>query len=691
VNRNNVRFDWMAARRSQALRRTIACLAILAFAALPAWPQQKLGDLTEQSLEDLMNIQVTSVSKTEQPLSRTAAAVFVITKNDIAHSGATNIPDLLGMVPGLEIAQINGSTWAVSARGFNEQFSNKLLVMIDGRIVYTPNFAGVYWDTLDLPLEDIERIEVIRGPGGSIWGANAVNGVISIFTKRAVDTRGALFTFGGGNVDQESGTLQYGGHFGKETDYRVFTSYFNQSPQLDLTGQNGADGWHMLRGGFRTDSQLAAEDSLTIQGNLYGGREGEMGFVLPSITSPNYVPLPVQIDLGGGFFQSTWNHTYSDRSDSSLQLAFTRYTRDDPEEPETRDTLNLDYQFHLLWGSRQNVVWGLGYSYTTDRFRGSLTVSFDPPGRALQTFNSFVQDEIALVPHHLYLTVGTKLEHNDYTGFELMPSASVAWTPNDHQTLWASVSHALRAPSRNDTNLIVNVGGSFASDGTLTLTRFLGNPHFQDEHLIAYELGYRQMATDRLSVDISSYYNDYDDLQTVEPGASFPEQTPAPPHEVATLTYQNLMRGETHGVEISANWKATHRWTLSPGYALELIHMRTFPASLDTTSALFVEHAAPRHSAQLRSRFDLSHGWQWDTAIYFVDRLTHQGITFDQVVPAYTRVDTSLTWKPREHWSISMVGQNLAKDHHLEFEDFFGSMQSGQIKRSAYAKFTWRF
>jgi iron complex outermembrane recepter protein len=638
-----------------------------------------------------MNVEVTSVSKKEQKLSRTAAAVFVITQEDIQRSGATNIPDCLRMVPGLDVGEINGSTWAISSRGFNAQFSDKLLVMIDGRIVYTPNFAGVYWDTLDLPLGDIDRIEVIRGPGGTIWGANAVNGVISIFTRKAGDTLGGMVEAGAGTIEQGFGTLQYGGKLRKSTDYRVYAKYFNQNHILDLAGQSGADGWHMLRGGFRTDSAVSSRDTLTVEGNLYSGREGELGFFLPSVTSPALVAIPEEINLGGGFLQSTWNHAYSDHTDSSLQVSFTRYTRDDPLEPETRNTVDLDYQFHTAWGSRQDVVWGLGYHYTTDRIGGSLTVSFNPPSRTLDVFNSFVQDEIALVPARLYLTAGTKLERNDYTGFEVMPSVRMTWTASEHHMLWSAVSRALRAPSRNDTNLVVNIGAVPNPSGPPTLLRFFGNPSFKDERLLAYEMGYRTTLASRLSLDVSAYFNHYSGLQTTEPSTSFFEATPLPAHEVISVMYQNLMYGETHGIEVAGNWKVSDRWTLSPGYALEQLHMRTNAASADTVTPLFVERGTPRHSAQLRSHLILHRDLAWDTAAYFVARLSNQGPSTQEAIPAYTRLDTGLTWALQERLSLSLVGQNLLRDHHAEFQDVFGSMQSGQIKRSAYAKLTMQF
>ena len=341
--------------------RWVLSLTLLGMTPLSAWSQQNSTDLTDLSVEDLMNVKVTSVSKKEQTLSRTAAAIFVITPEDIRRSGATSIPDVLRMVPGMNVAQINGSTWAISARGFNQQFSNKLLVMIDGRVVYTSLFAGVFWDNiLDFPLEDIARIEVIRGPGGTIWGANAVDGVINIFTKNASETRGGLVVAEGGNIDQESGMVQYGGELKAGTDYRIYTKYFNRTNLLDLNGQNGQDGWHQLRGGFRMDSTLSPKDSLMVEGDITTGREGELGFVLPSITSPGYLAESEQINISNGSLESVWNHVYSPRSDTSLQVSFDRDKRRDPQNPETRDTLDFDFQHHIALGRTARRRLGIG-------------------------------------------------------------------------------------------------------------------------------------------------------------------------------------------------------------------------------------------------------------------------------------------------------------------------------------------
>jgi iron complex outermembrane recepter protein len=303
-------------------------------------------------------------------------------------------------------------------------------------------------------------------------------------------------------------------------------------------------------------------------------------------------------------------------------------------------------------------------------------------------FNAFVQDELTLISGRLKLTMGTKLEHNDYTGFEIIPDVRLAWTPKERHFIWISVSRALRVPSRNDTNLVVNFGTPPISP--LDLNRLLGNPNFDNEALIAYQAGYRASFSDHFSLDVAAYYNDYDHLQTTEPGTPFLELTP-PPHSVQPFMYQNEMNGETHGLEIAANWKILDRWTLSPGYALEQLHMRTNPGSLDVQSGPFVEGASPRHSAQLRSRLDLPHNLTWEAAAYFVDRLTHQGPASNVTIPSYTRVDTGLMWRPRERILLGVFGQNLVHDHHVEFEDVDGSMQSGQIKRSVYAKFSLQF
>ena len=318
-------------------------------------------------------------------------------------------------------------------------------------------------------------------------------------------------------------------------------------------------------------------------------------------------------------------------------------------------------------------------------------MAMDPPSRALQLFDAFGQDEIALIPARLFLTIGTRLERNYYTGFEVMPSVSASWSANDRNMVWVAVSRALRAPSRNDTNLVLNLA-EFTGPGNIpTLLRLLGNPQFQDERVIAYEAGYRTMISKRVSIDLTAYFDDWVNVQTTEPSVSFFEAVPVPAHEVQTLTYENLMHGESHGVEIMANWKVRDRWSLSAGFAAQHVDMCTDPQSADTQTALFLDGGSPDSAVQLRSHFDVSGSLSWDVSKYYVGALENQGPLSNVTIPSYARMDSGLTWRVGEGVSIGVAGQNLLKDHHLDFEDMNGSLQSGEIKRSGYAKITWRF
>jgi iron complex outermembrane receptor protein len=666
-------------------RRTAraALLALLASLTPTAWPQQKPTDLTNESIEDLMNIQVTSVSKTEQKLSRAASAIFVITPDDIRRSDATNIPDLLRMVPGLDVARINANTWAVSARGFNARFGNELLVLMDGRTVYTPTTGGVFWDVLDLPLGNVERIEVIRGPGGSVWGANAVNGVINIITKKASETLGGRLVAGGGNVEQGFGSIQYGGRAGKSTDYRVYAKYLNQDEFPSLTGADGGDGWRMLRAGFRSDSVLSSKDTLMFQGDIYSAREGTPTSEFVLTPAPATQDVELLVNLSGGFLQGVWNHTWSPHSDTSLQLSYDTYKRND-QLREDRRTFDLDFQHNFSGWTRQNIVWGLTYRYSASRSDGILGVSLIPANLNTQLFSSFIQDEIVVVPDHLFLTIGVKLEHNYYTGFGTMPGARAAWTPTQRHTLWAAISKTERTPAETDAAIRAGVGEFPGPGGIPVLLTLFGNPRVDNEESVDYEMGYRTMVSQELSIDFTAYYNNYSHQETSEPSTPFFANTP-PPHLVLPLIYENLMHGETHGVEIAVNWKATNRWTLSPGYAFEQIHMHLAPTSQDTTSVSETQGSSPVNAAQLRSHLALARGLAWDASGYFVDRLT------DPRVPSYTRLDTGLSWTLGERIGLSLVGQNLLRDRHEEFVDTTGSTMSTLIQRSAYAKVEWRF
>jgi iron complex outermembrane receptor protein len=648
--------------------------------AIPLFSQQSRNNLAQVSLEDLLNIEVTSASRKEQKLSQVPAAIFVITQEDIRRSGATNIPDLLRMVPGLDVAQINANTWAISARGFNLEFANKLLVLVDGRAVYTPLFGGVYWDTVDVPLEDIDRIEVIRGPGGTVWGANAVNGIINIITKSSAETQGGLITAGGGTHAEGFGNTQYGGKIKGDSSYRVFAKYLNNNHFPDLNGQNGEDNWHLLHGGFRVDTSLSAKDSLLTEGDIYDGKEGAI-FQHATLSPPDNINVLGIGILSGGNVLTRWSHTFSSRRDISLQFYFDRYDRDAPQFEEFRNTFDFDFQNHIILGARQDLIWGVGYRHTADQTAPTIDRAFLPANFAGQLFNAFIQDQITLKSDRVALYVGSKVENDYFTGFDLEPSARLAWTPSNRRTFWAAISRANRTPTRRD----VGLDAALAVLPGPTELVLLGNPNIKSEHVIAYEVGYRAEPTDRVSLDVAVFFNSYHWLASFEPAPSFFDSNSVPPLLVLPIVMGNKVSGTTQGVEASLNWKVTHRWKLSPGYSFLNMNLHTDPASLDTVSVADTQGSTPDHQAQLRSHVELPRGFSWDTNAYFVEHLPTGPI------PSYARLDMQVSWRLGERVELNLVGQNLLTDHHEEFNDLIQSVNSSLVKRSAYAKITWQF
>jgi iron complex outermembrane receptor protein len=666
-------------------------LALAAFGTglvIPCPAQGKPGDLTQKSLEDLMNIGVTSVSKKEQKTSQVAAAIFVISQEEIQRSGALNIPDLLRMVPGLEVAQIDAGKWAISARGFNGQYSDDLLVLIDGRTVYNSEFAGVLWDSQNLPLESIERIEVIRGPGAAVWGSNAVNGVINIITKSANDTQGGFVTAGGGNTGQGPDSFRYGGKARSLGVYRVYAEGFHINSLPALSGGNGQDDWRLVHGGYRTDTAISVKDTLSTEGEVYQGNAGEIATTIASLAPPVNATLAMRDRYFGWNQLARWNRTISPHSETSLQVYFDRTKRGDPTYSIGLNTFDIDFQHHISWGMRQDVVWGLGYRVSSDDVSTTQRISATPQKSLSQLYSSFAQEEIAICPDSLHLTVGARLEHNIYTGFNFETSARLAWTPSSKNMLWSAVSGADRTPARFDTTIRVNYAaypGSVQTGYLPVLVSLFGDPNYKNERLTAFEAGYRNAWTSRLSVDLTAFYDHYRNLETVEPQAASVEINPAPTHLLISSAFGNGLYGETHGIEVFANWKPLGNWTLSPGYAFYVAHLHTTVDSLDTSTVLGTQGGSPDHQAQLRSSVSLSPKLQWDASAYFVNRLPAQSI------PSYTRLDSSLIWRTGEHASISLVGQNLLKKSHPEYAGPDSSVQSSLMKRSAYARISWSF
>jgi iron complex outermembrane receptor protein len=665
------------------MRKTFLTLLLTVIPAI-AWcdgeqPPKPPEDLTQLSIEDLMKVEVTTAAKKAQPLSRVAAAVYVLTHEDIRRSGATSIPELLRMVPGVQVARIDANKWAISVRGFNGRFSSKLLVLIDGRSVYTPLFSGVFWDVQDVLLEDIERIEVVRGPGGTLWGANAVNGVINIITKHSKDTQGSLFTAGFGDEERGFGGFRQGGEWGKDGSYRVYGKYFKRDELTDMTGAPGTDRWNVARGGFRLDRGKSGPTKFTLQGDVYSGDIGQR-LNVPVLMPPFSQTLDERFRASGWNVLARWERKISSKSEASAQIYYDRTKRNAFDAQETRDTLDFDFQHQLELNERHHLIWGVGYRRTSDRTEVSPIVAFDPQNRADNLFSAFIQDEI-LLNETLRLTVGSKFEHNDYTGVEIQPNVRLAWTPDERRTLWAAVSRAVRTPSRADHDVRANLMSFPAQDGTPVLVAFLGNEGFQSEKVRAHELGYRVQLNDRVFVDMTAFYNVYRRLRTFEPGVPFVEMTPAPLHVVFPLSFDNQLHGKTYGFEIAGRWNATDRWRLAFGYALLQAKLRLAPSSQDTSPLLF---NSPRQQLHVRSSLDLPGKLELDASLYLVGKLIGANI------PGFTRLDVRLGWKPKENVEVSIGVQNLFDHKHQEIEAIL-SEQPSRLERSVYGKVTWRF
>ncbi len=638
---------WLAAFLLSAL--------VLAAAPLPVPTAQVAqavdpAELKNLSIEELMQLDVTSVSRRSERLSQAAAAIAVITQEDLRRSGVTNLPDALRLVNSLFVGRSSQRDWAITARGFAITTANKLLVLIDGRSIYTPLFSGTFWDVQDTMLEDVDRIEVIRGPGATLWGANAVNGIINIITKRAADTQGGLAVAGAGHpLERGFGALRYGGTVGESGHYRVYGKGFDRGP-LELAGGASADDpMHMGQGGFRTDWGEGKADAFTLQGDAYDGRIGQA--------------LGGDTRVDGGNLLGRWSRHVAAGSDLDLQLYWDRTHRLIPETfEEHRDTFDLDLQNHLRVGERHDVVWGFGLRRTQDEVINSTAVAFLPSRQSQDLYSVFAQDEIGL-RDDLHLTAGAKLEHNSYTGFELQPNVRMTWVLNDRRTVWGAVSRAVRTPTRLDENI------EFLSAGQVVLT---GSTDFVSEKLLAYELGYREQLRPDTSVDLSTFYNVYTDLrsQDFSSGGTLP------------IVLANNLEAETWGAEVRGNFQPFPWWQWHAAYAYFDKHLSIRPGGSDRFGGL--EEGNDTHNRfTLRSLLNLPGRVELDAWLRWVDDLP------DPLVRPYQELDVHLGWHATSALELALVGQNLLHARHQEFAAI--GAPGEQIQRGYYGKATWSF
>lgn len=649
--------------------------------------------LAEMSIEQLVDVEVvslTSLFKKETPLEKAPAAAAVVSADDIRRLGITTIPEALRMVPGLDVARIDSHQWAVSARGFDSEFANKLLILIDGRTIYGPAYGGVNWGMQDVMLEDLDRIEVIRGPGAALWGANAVNGVINIMSKSAKDTQGLLVSASEGTEDNPSLAVRYGGQLATNLYYRVYGKGFNRNALVTPTGADANDDWDSIQGGMRLDWEPSDENKFTLQGSLYNDfvHESQNVFLLnniASLTPPYMTNSVVENHDSGGNILGRWTHQFSDVSSLSLQAYYDHFRQEQVGSSDTQDTIDVDAQHRFPIGERHDIIWGLGYRYMTAKFPTELPAAFyltwTPPEQHSYLYSAFVQDEITLYPERFTVTLGSKFEHNDFTEFEIQPGIRARWTPTDKQTVWAAVSRAVRTPSFYESGARVNYSVTSIPSPpyatTIGLSSLFGNPDAGSETLIAYELGYRIEPTKRLSFDVATFFNHYDKLLRFVTNSSYVQG----PVTVFPQTIENAGSAETFGCELSAQWKVTDNWRLLAGYSW--LH-----ANLNPDAREF--QGNPENQFQLRSYLDLPGNLQFNAAGYYVDHQVAATGLGTTTIPAYFRLDLGLVWRPTKSLEIGVWGQNLTEGRHAEFPNLNSSVQT-EIPRGITGRITWTF
>ncbi len=637
-------------------------------------------DLTELSLEDLMNIEITSVSKKSETLSEAPAAIFVITQEDLRRSGATTIADALRMVPGVQVGRIDSNKWAVSIRGFNGRFANKLLVLMDGRSVYTPLYSGVFWEVQDTLLEDIDRIEVIRGPGAALWGANAVNGVINIITKSAEETTGTLVSVGAGTEERANASARVGTEMGADQWLRVYAKYTDRDSQEFASGAAADDDWSTYRGGFRYDLTSDDLNRWTLQGDLYTSRMGEtVAQPLPTVTPPFMTTALVETDTTntGGNLLGRWTRSLRDDSELSFQAYYDRVQFQSLFADATVDTVDLDFQHRFHFSPRQEIIWGVGYRFIQDNLDNGDRVFVEPESDQQNLASAFIQDQITLIEDQLALTLGAKLEHNDFTGYEFQPNIRMLWSPSNRQSIWASVARAVRTPSRGevDGRIISPTAGMAPTTATTT-----ADSDLDSETVIAYEAGYRLQPIEPIVLDITAFYNDYQHLRDALVGD--PEFNPLTGQVAVPITIENESDAHVYGFETMVDARAASWWRVSLAYTYLQLDIdepdNSAVPDLD-------EGGSPRHQISLRSMMDIGDQFEVDLWSRYVSELRTNDID------AYTTLDAQLTWKPRSDFRIALVGQNLIDDQHAEFVSEYLDTVPTEVERSFYAKLTWTY
>ena len=632
------------------------------------------------SLEQLANIEITSVSKRPEKLNDAAAAVFVVTQEDIHRSGATNIPEILRMVPGVQVARIDANKWAVTARGFNGSFASKLLVLIDGRSVYSPLWSGVFWNIQDPMLEDIERIEVIRGPGASLWGANAVNGIVNIITKSASESQGGLVNVGVGTEERAMANIRYGFSLSDYSHMRLYAKYSNRDDAIDMDGGSSHDSWQAARTGFRLDSNPKARHNLTFQGDLYL-QQADATYEFASILPPTYLDrVEDESDLNGGNLLGRWVYDISDHSQTSLQMYLDHTSTQDQLIDEARTTFDIDFQ-HQARLQNHDIIWGTNYRNSADETKDTRNIRFDPQDETLELFSIFLQDQVEVLKDKLWLTLGAKFENHTYTDWEIQPTARFLWKATDNQSVWGAISRAVRTPSRAERDVQFDAfsfpPNSVANPSPLpAMVQINGSSEYGSEDVVAYELGYRALATKQILCDIAVFYNDYSDLAATKMGPPAMSMVP-PPSIVLPQIIANENAVDSSGLEVALSLTPKQWWKLDLAY--------TYLALRQENKEDGISGSSPRNQLSLRSIMDLKKNIQLDLWLRYVDELTALDIE------NYLTFDMRLAWQLTSNLELALIGQNLVEDSQLQFIDQFIPVRSSEVERGVYTKLTWTF
>jgi iron complex outermembrane receptor protein len=637
-------------------------------------------ELKRLSLEELSRIEVVSPSKEPEKAMRVPMAIYVITGEEIRRSGATSIPEALRLAPGVEVARIDGNKWSIGVRGFGSRLSRSVLVLIDGRTVYTTFFAGTYWEVQDTEMDDIDRIEVIRGPGGTIWGPNAVNGVINIITKHTRDTHGLQSSMRTGSEEQGAFRFRYGGGNGSTLDYRFYGQGFTRGPEYHADARN-FDDWRAAQTGFRVDWSRKPRETITVQGDLYREEAGER-VTATSYTPPYSRDVDGNAHLSGGNVLARWKKDL-DSGDIQVQAYYDRTNRAEPNFDETRDTFDIDFLHRMRLPKGQQLLWGLGARVSVGKAPQVVSgLTFDPQNRTDQLYTAFLQDEIGLIDQRLSLTLGTKLLRTNFIGFELEPSARLTWTPSAKQTIWGAFTHSVRTPSRAEEDFYLSGYVTTTPEGVPYLARFNANRNFAPEQLNGYELGYRRLLRHNVFVDVATFYNHYHDLFSEDiTGPTYFETTPAPAHFLLPAQFRNDLLGATTGVEIAPEWRPASFWRLRGSYSFLHIDLKKAPGTLELGTAPQIEGASPQHQGQVESSWELSRKLDLDLTYRYVGSLP------SQAVPAYSTGDARLAWRVTRQLQVSLVGRNLLQPWHFEYLGDPGALVG--IKRSAFIDLTW--